>query len=181
MKFNPVQRLLKNGHSVLIRAATSEDAERVIRHVQGFVYAAPYVPISEGEFNPTISEEMRFLQQSEERANSLFLVAESAGEIIGNIFLEGNQRKVMFHTAMVGIGMLASWKGCGLGFALMDEAIKWAREKSDLEMLWLKVYAENEPGIQLYRKCGFVEYGRLPGMFKQNGRYHDEVSMYLSL
>lgn len=181
MKFKQVERRLKNGFSVIIREAKSEDAERVIHYVQGFVYAAPYVPVSEGEFNPTIAEEMRFLQQYEERENSLFLVAESAGKIIGNIFLEGNQRRIMSHTAMIGIGMLASWEGCGLGFALMDEAIKWAREKSDLEMLWLQVYAENEPGIQLYRKCGFVEYGRLPGMFKQNGRYHDEVSMYLSL
>ncbi|MNY39328.1 Spermidine N(1)-acetyltransferase [compost metagenome] len=77
--------------------------------------------------------------------------------------------------------MLKEWQSVGLGTALLEAAIDWARTASELEILFLQVYAENEAGLSLYRKMGFVENGRIPNFFKQNGRYHDEITMHLAL
>lgn len=182
MKFEPREIQLKDGRNILLRHVAVEDAERIIAFVHGFVYDEEYVPLSEGEFNPTLEEEQAILKNYVERTNSLFLVAESAeGEIVGNINLDGNQRKIMRHTAVFGMGMHKNWQGCGLGTALLQHAVDWSRDHSELELIYLQVYAENESGLALYRKVGFREHGRMPKVFKQHGRYHDEISMHLLL
>lgn len=181
MKFSPKKVVLKDGREVLLRHVEVSDAPRVIEFVHGFVYDEEYVPLSEGEFNPTIAEEEQILSNYVERSNALFLVAEMDGKLVANINVDGNQRKILRHTAVFGMGMHKEWQSCGLGTAILSAAIDWARTNPELEILFLQVYAENEAGLALYRKMGFVEHGRIPNFFKQNGRYHDEISMYLSV
>lgn len=181
MKFIPRTVVLKNGKTILLRQAEASDALNIIEFVHGFVYDEIYVPLVEGEFNPTLEEEEQLLTAYAEQSNCLFLVAEYDGKIVGNINLNGNQRAIMRHTAVFGMGMLKEWQSCGLGSAILGAAIDWGRNNPELELLYLQVYAENEAGLALYRKMGFREYGRLPDFFKQNGRYHDEISMYLKL
>jgi RimJ/RimL family protein N-acetyltransferase len=181
MKFEPQKVTLKDGREVLLRHVEVSDAQRVIDFVQGFVYDSEYVPLSDGEFNPTIAEEEQILSNYVERTNSLFLVAEIDGKLVANINVDGNQRKILRHTAVFGMGMHKEWQSCGLGTAILSAAIDWGRNNPELEILFLQVYADNEAGIALYRKMGFVEHGRIPNFFKQNGRYHDEISMYLSV
>ena len=181
MNFSPQNIDLKDGRQVLLRHVEVSDAPRVIEFVHGFVYEEEYVPLSEGEFNPTLAEEEQILSAYIERSNSLFLVAEFDGKLIGNINVDGNQRKILRHTAVFGMGMHKQWQSCGLGTAILNAAINWARINTELEILFLQVYADNEAGLALYRKMGFVEHGRIPNFFKQNGRYHDEISMHLSV
>ncbi|AEA45456.1 GNAT family N-acetyltransferase [Fluviicola taffensis] len=181
MKFLPIHKTLKDGRIVLIRAVEIADATKIIEFVHGFVYDSEFVPLVEGEFNPTLPEEELILKNYVDRSNSLFLVAEFEGQIIANINLDGNQRQIMRHTAVFGMGMHLEWQNCGLGTIILQSAIDWARNHSELELLFLQVYAENEAGIALYKKLGFVENGRMPNMFKQNNRYHDEITMHLSL
>lgn len=181
MKFSPRKVRLKDGREVLLRHVAVSDAPRIIEFVQGFVYEEEFVPLSEGEFNPSIDEEEHILSNYIERSNSLFLVAEYEGKLVANINVDGNQRKILRHTAVFGMGMHKDWQGCGLGTAILQAAIDWGRANPELELLFLQVYAENLAGLTLYRKMGFVEHGRIPGFFKQNGRYHDEISMHLRL
>jgi len=49
--------------------------------------------------------------------------------------------------------------------------------KTGVEVLYLKVYAIS-PAIELYKRLGYAEYGRLPGGIKYRGEYVDAVSMY---
>lgn len=181
MKFDPIELTLKNGKTVLLRHVETEDAQKVIDFVQGFVYDSEFVPLVEGEFNPTLEEEIALLKTYIDSKNKLFLVAEYDEKIVGNINLDGHHRKILQHTAVFGMGMWKEWQNTGLGTAILENAIRWAKENPILEMLWLQVYAENEAGLALYRKMGFTEHGRTPNFFKQNGRYHDEVLMYLDV
>lgn len=180
MKFTPRTIALKDDREILLRQVEISDAGRVIEFVHGFVYDEEYVPLVTGEFNPTIAEEEQLLSNYITRSNSLFLVAEFEGKIVGNINVDGNQRQILRHTAVFGMGMLKEWQSVGLGTAILQAAIDWAKE-SELEVLLLQVYAENEAGLALYRKMGFIQNGRIPRFFKQNGRYHDEISMHLPL
>lgn len=179
MKFSPRTVVLKDGRTVLLRHVEVSDASKVIEFVQGFVYDEEYVPLTEGEFNPTLAEEEQILSNYIERSNALFLVVEFEGKLVANINVDGNQRKILHHTAVFGMGMHKEWQSCGLGTAILQAAIDWARNNSELEILFLQVYADNQAGLALYRKLGFVKHGRIPDFFKQNGRYHDEISMHL--
>jgi putative acetyltransferase len=51
------------------------------------------------------------------------------------------------------------WRGRGVGSALVQAAIGWARGQG-LHKLCLEVFAHNAVAIALYRKSGFVEEGR---------------------
>ena len=81
MKFAPKEVSLKNGKTVLLRHVETEDAQKVIDFVQGFVYDSEFVPLTEGEFNPTLEEETALLKLYIETENKLFLVAEHNGKI----------------------------------------------------------------------------------------------------
>lgn len=46
----------------------------------------------------------------------------------------------------------------------------------------LEVVSTNEAAIALYKKCGFIEYGRNPrGFRKKNGEWQELVLMRLEL
>ena len=59
---------------------------------------------------------------------------------------------------LVGMFVAPSWRGRGVGVALVDAVIAWARERR-ASGLCLRVMATNSPAIALYNKCGFRRTG----------------------
>jgi ribosomal protein S18 acetylase RimI-like enzyme len=73
------------------------------------------------------------------------------------------------------------WRGRGVGAALLEAAIEWARERG-LHKLSLGVFAHNAAAIALYRKFGFVEEGlRIKQYRRTSGELWDSVDMGLLL
>ena len=173
----PTQVTLKNGSIVTIRLATIGDAPELIDTVSRYIADSPYIPMLPSEFHPTVEEEEAWIRSFLDKANSLLLVAEHDGRIVGNIDLTGSPRAIMAHTAMVGMGMLKEWRGLGLGAALLKAAIQWATDNPILEILWLQVYTANAAGMALYRGHGFVDHGIIPRYFQHEGQYHDCLTM----
>ena len=78
------------------------------------------------------------------------------------------------HRAGMGISIVRSHWGCGLGRFLMQLAVEQARALG-FEQLELGVYPR---AIHLYEKGGFERYGVLPHAFKlKDGTYRDEILM----
>jgi RimJ/RimL family protein N-acetyltransferase len=80
-------------------------------------------------------------------------------------------------------GMLVDreWRGRGVGSALIQATIDWAREQG-LHKLSLEVFVHNTAAIALYRKCGFVEEGhRVRHYRRSNGELWDSLVMGLPL
>jgi putative acetyltransferase len=73
-----------------------------------------------------------------------------------------------------------AWRGRGIGTALLNEALRWARWVG-VEKLELTVYPRNAAAIALYRRFGFVEEGTLVRHSKKSSGYEDEVLMGLWL
>ena len=85
------------------------------------------------------------------------------------------------HRACVGISILKSRWGKGIGTAMMRTMIEAAKTTA-LEQLELDVVSANEAAVRLYKRCGFVEYGRHPRMMKyRDGTYADTILMMLDL
>jgi RimJ/RimL family protein N-acetyltransferase len=101
------------------------------------------------------------------------MVAEADGEIVGTINVDVGR----FGTGDLGMLVDASWRGRGVGSALMDAAIAWSREQG-LHKLSLEVFPANKPAIALYRKYGFVEEGFRPKHYRRaNGELWDAILM----
>lgn len=179
MKIIPEKFTLKNGKEVLIRQCEIKDAENLRYTVKTYLKDSPYVPKLQEEFKITVEQEEAWIKSLLENKNSLLLVAEYDGKIIGNIDLTGHSRKIMEHTAVIGMGMLKEWRNTGLGTVLMQKSIAWAQNNPILELLWLQVYTENIQGVHLYKKMKFQENGIIKNYFKQNGTYFDVLTMSL--
>ena len=72
-------------------------------------------------------------------------------------------------------------RGMGLGKALAEACIRCAGD-AGYEQLELQVAAENARALSLYRRLGFVEFGRNPRGFKSRmSGYQELVYMRLEL
>lgn len=85
------------------------------------------------------------------------------------------------HKLGLGISILQDYCNGGLGTAMMEYAIECVKS-TEIEQIMLGVYDDNVRAQALYKKVGFVEWGREPRAFKhKDGTYHDEIQMALIL
>lgn len=180
-KINTKIMKLKNQKTVTIRQANSDDAEKLLNCIKTYVPQSDYIPKLEQEIKLTIEQANEWINSFLTNENSVLLIAEYENEIIGNIDLTGSRRKIMEHTAVIGMGMLKEWRNSGLGTALLKLAIEWAKENPILELLWLQVYTDNKLGLGLYRKMGFEENGIMKNFFKQDEKYFDNLTMTMNV
>ncbi|WP_281239935.1 GNAT family N-acetyltransferase [Flavobacterium praedii] len=181
LKFKHQILELKNQKLVTIRQAEIDDAEKLLNCIKTYIPQSDYIPKLGQEIKMTIEQEKEWINSFLTNDNSLLLVAEYDNEIIGNIDLTGNRRKIMEHTAVIGMGILKEWRNSGLGRILLKSTIEWAKHNSIVELIWLQVYTENELGLNLYRKMGFEESGIIKNFFKQDGRYFDNLTMTMNV
>lgn len=109
-----------------------------------------------------------------------YLVAEEAGAIVGHALLESLALAVTSHVVRLTIAVNIGAQGRGVGRALMEELLLWARSNPRVEKVELQVRSSNERAIGLYRSLGFVEEGRKIRRLKIGpGEYLDDVYMAL--
>ena len=90
-------------------------------------------------------------------------------------------REKLRHRADFGISILREYWGQGIGAALTGACIDCAKE-AGFRQLELEVVGENETAVRLYKKYGFMEYGRNPrGFLTRDGRWQELVLMRLEL
>jgi len=54
------------------------------------------------------------------------------------------------------------------------------RARGQFEIVRLGVFADNTRAIELYRRLGFIPYGRLPRGIRRGDHYIDEEFMFLA-
>ena len=153
-----------------VRPATAGDARAMAE-----LFAAVAVERTRIATEPPVDIDERTALFARTAAESL--VAVSGGQIVGMLHVEVSRH------GFGEIGMLVDrdWRGCGVGRALVQAAISWARGRG-LHKLCLEVFAHNTAAIALYRKSGFVEEGRRTRQYRRaNGELWDSVVMGLAL
>lgn len=174
MKMNSVTRFTKDGKEIIIREADENDALQLIELKKSYIRNTTSIPLYEYEYRNDIQMEKEWIGKFRE-ANSILLVAEHANKLIGNLDLTGNQRKKLYHTGMIGMGIANEWQNRKIGSMLMESALTWAIE-SPLSIVWLEVYSTNKAGCKLYKKFGFEECGIIKGFFKEENPA-DKITM----
>jgi ribosomal protein S18 acetylase RimI-like enzyme len=159
--------------SVVIRKMTSGDLDAVIALFDAVASERLWIGTEPGYDRERYRDTFGFALG---RGNGMF-VAESAGALIG--IATEHQQEPYGH--MVGIIVAAPYRGRGIGRALLERLIEWARS-NQLRHLSLSVFPHNERALALYRSCGFVDLEPLPGgVRRRNGEVWDALVMRLLL
>jgi ribosomal protein S18 acetylase RimI-like enzyme len=161
-----------------IRPARLEDAPLLAR-AEREIAATPGLLASQ----PAELTDERFAQKiaALERAdNGCYLVAESAGELVGHGLLDPLPLAAVRHVVHLTLVAHPGWQDMGVGRALLGRLIEWARAAPAVEKIELNVRASNHRAQALYRKMGFTEMGRWRRRIKIGpGQYLDDVAMEL--
>lgn len=108
-------------------------------------------------------------------------IEEGPSEIRGHVALRAHAQPAARHRALVSIGVLEPFRRQGIAAKLLNAAIAWATSQRALTWLDAEVFGHNEPALQLHRKAGFFEAGRVTDMFRIDGVRIDDVRLTLKL
>ena len=107
---------------------------------------------------------------------SSWFVAEVGGLVVGGIFVQDTHG-----VAHLGMAVLESNRGAGLGRSLLNAAVGWARDRGCYKVT-LEVWPHNTRAIGLYEKLGFVIEARYRRHWRRrDGSLWDALAMGLVL
>jgi RimJ/RimL family protein N-acetyltransferase len=182
MKLYKNEYVLKDGQTLIVRTPEIGDEEGLINLMKAVDNETRFLAREPGEFNFTVEQEREFIRRIINNENSFFLIAEVNNIIIGNCsvgIVSDNKR--FLHRAAIGITVRKEYWNKGIGKNLMQECIKWCKEKG-VEQLELEVITQNNRAISLYQNLGFDIYGTKKHALKYaDGSYADEYFMCLFL
>lgn len=153
-----------------IRRATPDDAPGVARlmadpAVFGGLMQLPY---------PSEAQWRQRLDGADNGGAELSLVACRGDELIGSAGLHPAGTHVRRrHVAMIGIAVLPSVQGQGVGSALMQALCDYADGWAQVLRLELGVYTDNHRAIALYERFGFQIEGTHRAYALRDGVYID--------
>jgi len=101
------------------------------------------------------------------KRNVAQFVAVDAGQVVGWGDIRPYPQPGVTHTGVLGMGLLAEYRGQGLGYRLLEATVSQALANG-LTRIELEVFASNRAAIALYEKFGFEHEG-----LKRKARYVD--------
>jgi RimJ/RimL family protein N-acetyltransferase len=103
----------------------------------------------------------------------LFAAVDDQDRLIGHLSAEARQNA----PASIGMAVAEAWRGRGVGTALMEASLDWARQRG-IHKLALQVWPHNGAAIALYEKFGFEQEGVLRSHYRrQSGELWDAIVM----
>jgi RimJ/RimL family protein N-acetyltransferase len=169
---------LSDGTKVLIRCAGESEALALIEATRNILADGEGMVAEPGEFNKTEEQEREWIRGLNENPTNLLRVAEVEGQIVGNIDFHSAKRRRLAHVGEFGMSVQPGWRSRGVGSALLEGLIAWARSVPEVEKITLRVRADNPRGIALYEKHGFLPCGLAKDAIKlSDGVYVDEITM----
>ena len=173
---------LKDGRLCTLRSGTEKDAQAALDNFVLTHAETEFLTTYPDETSFSAEEEGKFLQKRAESANEVEILAELEGRIVGTagVGAVGAKDKLR-HRASFGISVEQACWGLGIGRALTRACVACA-EAAGYAQLELEAVADNERALALYRREGFVEYGRNPRGFRtRGGRWQELVRMQREL
>lgn len=164
---------------ITIKEAVPADAEKLVTYTKiiggetdNLTYGAEGMGIS-------VEQEGSFLKNIQNDEHSVFYCAWRGSNIVGTANLSGMPRR-MSHRAELGISVVKSEWNKGIGAALMQHTIDYAKAHG-IEIINLEVRSDNTAAIHLYEKYGYKKTGIIPAFFKIENEYVDFDIMSLDL
>jgi RimJ/RimL family protein N-acetyltransferase len=158
-----------------IRRATPADAGDLVELGRAVSSEPEAWLITESDWR-NVGEERRYLRAVRRSPHAAVFVAENEDGVIARLSLARDSHPASAHVADLGLMVAGEHRRRGIGRALLEQAVEWARA-SGIEKLELHVFPHNEPAIKLYEQFGFEREGLRRSHFRRAGRLHDAVLM----
>jgi len=111
---------------------------------------------------------------------AVFVAEAEDGRVIGRLSISRDQHPASRHVADLGLMVDAEYRRRGIGRALLDAAVEWARE-AEVRKLELHVFPWNEAAIALYEDFGFIREGHRKNHYYRGEEYVDAILMAYEL
>ena len=166
--------------SFLVRPAEPSDAEELARLGKAVGSEAEGWLISVDGWR-SAGDERRYLRAIRRYPHAAVFVAEAEGVVVARLSLARDQHPASSHVADLGLMVAKEWRRRGVGRALLDAAVAWARAVG-VRKLELHVFPWNEPAIRLYEAFGFEREGFRKAHYRRgDGDYADAILMAYSV
>ena len=123
-----------------------------------------------------IGEERRYLRVARRSPHAAVFVAENELGIVGRLSLARDSHPASPHVADLGLMVASGHRRRGIGTALLEQAVAWAREHG-IDKLELHVFPHNEPAIKLYERFGFEHEGLRRAHYRRGEALVDAILM----
>ena len=124
----------------------------------------------------TAADERRYLRAARCSPHAAVFVAEASEGIVGRLSVARDPHPASPHVADLGLMVASSHRRLGIGRALLERAVEWARER-DIVKLELHVFPHNAPAIALYESFGFVQEGYRRRHYRRGAEDVDAILM----
>lgn len=173
---------LRNGTQCCLRSGTEADAQAVIDNFNLTHGETDYLLSYPDENSFNVEQEGKFLKEKAESKNEVEILAVVNQTVVGTAGVDAVGTKFKLrHRAEFGVSVAEEYWGLGIGGALLDACVECARA-AGFAQLELDVVADNSRAISMYRKAGFVEFGRNPrGFYSRTAGFQELVHMRLEL
>jgi RimJ/RimL family protein N-acetyltransferase len=168
---------LRNGETLMLKEGRPQDAKEYIQYINQAAGESINLTFGRGQYTVSLDKQAEEIEKLYESDNQLFLLAHIDGEIVGNLTFHCGTRPRTRHTGEFGISILQKYWGQGIGKYLIAYMLEWARETKTIYKINLRVLEENNRAIELYRKMGFIEEGRIKRGFFIGEKFYDAILM----
>ncbi|MDQ2727791.1 MAG: GNAT family N-acetyltransferase [Actinomycetota bacterium] len=155
-----------------IRPATTEDLDAVVAVLWAVGAEGRWIG-TEVPFDRQVRRARMADRLARDDAAGFVADAPGNGGVVGNIGVV----VAPYGVADIGMALLDGWRGQGLGTALLDAGLAWARD-AGAHKAALEVWPDNAAALALYRRFGFVEEGCKRRHYRRaNGELWDAILM----
>ncbi len=177
----PMRFEAKDGRAITVRHAAYGDAPALHIGVLEVAQEGVHIGLEPKGVRdlPAAIERVRYYLTVPRAAQ---LVAELDRQLVGAVSIRpGPFGEKDRHWCSLGVWVVSHGRGFGIGSALVESALAWARSE-DFERVILEIFSSNEPAIALFCKFGFIREGRQEKLFVLPGLgYVDKVLMALEI
>ncbi len=185
MKTGRVFRKFTLGDSrrVVLREADSGDLNKLLAYINSLVREKKRDESSQlftgFESRLTRRQEAEWLNElvrSVDKGDTISVLAEIDGEIVGNADISRGSYRETRHHGHLGLTIREAFRGLGIGHEMLRVLLREAR-KQDLKTVHVEFLSTNKATAHVYEKAGFKKVGGIPGKVYRNGRFIDSLIM----
>jgi ribosomal protein S18 acetylase RimI-like enzyme len=166
---------------VEIRSVTTGDADALCRLLTQLVRESPFLGPEPDEQGHRPDRLAAHIEQNLSGGRGLIVGAWERGRMVGYVEAAVGGFRANRHVVSIqGVGVLERAQGAGIGRAMLEELVRWARAQRK-RRLALTVREDNLRAQSLYRGIGFEIEGTLKDQVRSQGVYRAEHLMALIL